>query len=107
MHNDQSSLLSVGTCPEEGVILIQDLLCALILVLGLAIAQAARAMTITMWPKMTAGLICPSSVGTRTPPRVTMVDVSITLTRAIPFLPPSPPQLGRKVSAPRNRELRQ
>ncbi len=49
------------TCPlcrvraillEEGVLLAQDLLCAL--VLGLALAQAAGATTITMWLRMTA-----------------------------------------------------
>ncbi len=39
-------------CPEEGVVLVQDLLCALNL--DLALAQAAGAPTTTMWPKMTA-----------------------------------------------------
>ncbi len=78
-------------CPEEGVVLVQDLLCAL--VLSPVLAQAAGATTITMWPKMTAGQIRPSSAGTPTPPRVTMADASIALIRAIPFLPPSPPQL--------------
>jgi hypothetical protein len=38
--------------PEEGVVLVQDLLCAL--VLGLALVQAAGAMTTTMLLKMTA-----------------------------------------------------
>jgi hypothetical protein len=89
--------------PEEGVLFVQNLLCAL--VLGLTLAQAAGATTTTMWPKMTAGQIRPSSMGTRTPPRVTMVGISIALTRALAFLPPSPLQLGRKVKAPRNREL--
>ena len=70
-------------CLEEGVVLLQDLLRAL--VLGLALAQAAGATMTTMWPKMTAGRIHPSSMGTRTPPRVTMAEVSIALTRAIPF----------------------
>ncbi len=39
-------------CLEEGVVLAQNLLCAL--VLGLALAQASGAMTITMWLRMTA-----------------------------------------------------
>ncbi len=75
---------------EEGVILAQDLLCALDLVL--ALAQAAGAKTITMWLGMTASQACSPSTGTRTPPRVMTVDVYIALTRAIPFLPPSPLQ---------------
>jgi hypothetical protein len=72
-------------CPEEGVILVQDLLCALVLVLTLAFTQAAGATTTITWPKMTAGQIHPSSAGTCTPPIVTMVDLSIALIRAIPF----------------------
>jgi hypothetical protein len=94
-------------CPEEGVVLAQDLFCALVLILGLALARAAGATTTTMWPKMTTGQIRPSSAGTRTPLRVTMADVSIHLIRAIPFLPPSPLQLQRKVSVLRNRESHQ
>jgi hypothetical protein len=39
--------------PKKEVILVQDLLCALDL--GLALAQAARAMTIIMSAKMTIG----------------------------------------------------
>jgi hypothetical protein len=87
--------------PEEGVILVQDLLRAL--VLGLALALAAGAMTTTMWLKMTAGRMQSPSTITCTSLRVTTADISIALTRAIPFLPPSPLQLQRKVSAPRNR----
>jgi hypothetical protein len=49
-----------------------------------------------MWPKMTAGRIRPSSVGTPTPPRVTTADALIALIRAIPFLPPSPPQFVKR-----------
>ncbi len=75
-------------CPEKEVDLVQDLLCTLDL--GLALAQAARAMTIIMLTKMTAGIIRPSSVGTCTPPRVTMADAFINLKKAILFLPPSP-----------------
>jgi hypothetical protein len=89
--------------PEEGVVLVQDLLPALIL--GLALAQKAGATTTTKCLKMTAGQVHSPSVGTCTPLRVTMVDVSITLTRGIPFLPSSPHQLLRKVSASTNREL--
>ncbi len=95
-----------ATCPEEGVDLAQDLLCALILGLGLALAQAAGAMTITMWLRMIASWVQPPSAGTCTPPRVMTADVSIALTKAILFLPPSPLQQQRK-STPRNRELHQ
>jgi hypothetical protein len=92
-------------CPEEGVVLVQDLFHAL--VLSLALAQAAGATTATMWLKMTAGQICLSSVGTHTPLKVMTAGLSIALTRAILFLPPSLLQLQRKVSTPRNRELLQ
>jgi hypothetical protein len=95
---------ALAICPEEGVDLVQDLLCAL--VLGPVLAQAAGITITTMWPKMNAGQIRPSSVGTRTPPRVIMVDAFIALIREIPFLPPSMHQLQREVSAPRNRDSR-
>jgi hypothetical protein len=49
-------------CLEEGVVLAQDLLCAL--VLGLALVQAAGAMTITMWLKMTPSQARSPSTGT-------------------------------------------
>jgi hypothetical protein len=91
--------------PEEAVVLAQDLLH--VLVLGLALAQAAGATTITMWLRMTASRAHSPSTGTCTPLRVMMAGVSITLTRAIPFLPPSLLQRQRKVSAPRNKKLRQ
>jgi hypothetical protein len=92
-------------CPEEGVVLVQDLLCAL--VLDLALARAAGAMPTTMWLKMTTGQVRSPSMVTCTPPRLTTATayVSITLTRAILFLPASPLQLQRNESAPRNREL--
>jgi hypothetical protein len=89
-------------CPEKGVDLVQDLLCALDL--GLALAQAAGATTTIMSTKMTAGRIHPSSVGTCTPQRVTMVDAFIVLTKALLSLPPSPLRRQRR-SSPRNREL--
>ncbi len=92
-------------CPEEGVVLAQDLLCAL--VLNLALTWAAGATTITMWLRMTAIWVHSQSTGTPTPPRVMTADVSIALTRVIPFLPPSLLQRGRKVRAPKNRESHQ
>ncbi len=63
--------------PEEGVALPQDLLCTLIL--GLNLAQAAGATTITIWLRMIASQARPPSVGTHTLLRVMMADVSITL----------------------------
>jgi hypothetical protein len=64
-------------CPEEGVVLVQDLLCTLIL--GPVLTQVAGARTTIMWSKMTAGQIRPSSAGSCTPPRVTMMDAFIAL----------------------------
>ncbi len=91
--------------PEEGAVFAQDLLHTL--VLGLALAQAAGATTIIMWLRMTASQARPPSTGTCTPLKVMTADISITLTRAIPFLPASLLQRRRKVSAPRNRTMRQ
>jgi hypothetical protein len=91
-------------CPEKEVDLVQDLLRALNL--GLALAQAARATTTIMSTKMTTEQICPSSAGTRIPPRVTTADTFIARTKAILSLPPSPLRERRR-NAPRNRELRQ
>jgi hypothetical protein len=74
-------------CLKKGVNLIPDHLCALVLVLGLAIAQAAGATATIMLIKMTASLVQhPSkgihpSMGTRTPPRVTMAVASPGQTR--------------------------
>jgi hypothetical protein len=76
-------------CPE-GVVLAQDLFHTLILCL--ALTQAAGAMTTTMWLRMTASQVRSPSADTCTPPRVMTADVSIALTNAIPFLPPSPLQ---------------
>ncbi len=56
-----------------------------------------------MWLEMTASQVRYPSTGTCTPQRVITAHLSIALTRAIPFLPPSPLQLQRKLSAPRNR----
>ncbi len=92
--------------PEEGVNLAQDILCALILVLGLALTHSAEAMTTIMSTMMIASQAQPPSAGTRTPRRVTTADVSIARTKVIPFLPPSLLQ-GQRKSAPRNRKLRQ
>jgi hypothetical protein len=105
MHNDLSSLLSTGNLFKEGVVLFQDLICAL--VISHALVQVEGARTTTMWPKMTAGQVRPSSMGACNPLRVMTADTSIGLTRAIPFLPPSPLQRQRKVSAPRNKESHQ
>jgi hypothetical protein len=88
--------------PEKEVNLIQDLLCALNL--GLALAQAAKATTIIMLTKTTECRICPSSMGTGTPQRVTMADAFIARTKVILCLPPSLLRKQRR-SAPRNREL--
>ncbi len=60
-------------CPKEGVDLIPDLLCALVLILGLVLPQAAGATATIMLIKMTARLVQhPSkgihpSIGTCTP----------------------------------------
>jgi hypothetical protein len=89
--------------PEEEVDLVQDLLCAL--VLGLALAQAAGATTTIMLTKMIASQVQPPSTSICTP-RTMMTDITITQTKVIPFLPPSPLQRQRK-SAPKNRKLGQ
>ncbi len=73
--------------PKKEVTLAQDLLCTL--VLGHALAQVSGAMTTIMWLMMIASQVQSPSVGICTPPRVTRIDVSIALTRAILFLPPS------------------
>jgi hypothetical protein len=98
--------------PKEGVDLIPNHLCALILVLGLTLAQAAGATATIMLIKMTASLVKhPSkgihpSTGTCTPPRVTTADTFIARTKVILCLPPSLLQKQRRC-APRNRESRQ
>jgi hypothetical protein len=73
-------------CPERGVDLLQDLLHALNL--GLALAQAARATNTITLTKMIASKAQPPSTSTCTPPRVTMADAFIALTKAIAFLLP-------------------
>ncbi len=54
---------ALAICPKEGVNLVQDILCALILVLGLALAQAAGAMTTIMSTMMIASQAQPPSAG--------------------------------------------
>jgi hypothetical protein len=82
-------------CPKEGVDLVPDHISALVLVLGLALAQAKGATTTIMLIKMTTSLVQhPSkgihpSMGTRTPPRVMTADAFIARTKAILCLPPS------------------
>jgi hypothetical protein len=86
---------ALAICLEEGVHLVQDLLHAL--VLGLALAQAAGATATIMSIKMIASQAQPPSVGICTP-RTTIMDITITRTKAIPFLPPSLLQWQRKVA---------
>ncbi len=96
-------------CLKEGVNLIPDYLHTLILILGLALAQAAGVTATIMLIKMTASLVQhPSkgihpSTGTCTPPRVMTADAFIARTSAILCLPPSLLQKQRR-SAPGNRE---
>ncbi len=89
--------------PEEGVNLVPDLLSALVLVLGLTLAQAAGATTTIMSNKMIASQAQPPSAGIHTP-RTTMTDITIAQTRVLQFLPPSLLQRGREEITPRNRE---
>jgi hypothetical protein len=72
--------------PEEGVNLVQDLLCAL--VLDLALAQAAGATTTIMSTKIIASQAQPPSAGICTP-RTTMTDITIAQAKAILLFPPS------------------
>ncbi len=95
MHNDQSSLSSAGNFfRKKGVALALDLLCTLFI--GLVLAQAAGATTISMWLRMTTSQARSPCAGTCTPSTVMTVDVSIAQTRAIPFLPPFPLQWQEK-----------
>jgi hypothetical protein len=76
-------------CPKEGVNLIPDHLCTLVLGLTLALAQAAGATATIMLIKTTTSLVQhPSkgihpSMGTHTPWRVTTADAFIARTKAI------------------------
>ncbi len=86
---------ALAICPKEGVNLVSDHLRALILILGLTLAQAAGATSTIMLIKMTASLVqhpskgSHSSTGTRTPLRVTTEDAFIARTKVILCLPPS------------------
>jgi hypothetical protein len=91
-------------CPEEGVNLVPDLLCALALVL--ALAQAAGATKSIMSNNMIASQAQPPNAGVGIP-RTMMTDIIIVQTRAIAFLPPSLLQRQREVITPRNRVLYQ
>jgi hypothetical protein len=73
-------------CPKEGVDLIPDLLCALVLVL--ALAQTAGATKTIMSNNMIASQAQPPNAGVCIM-RTMMMDITITQTRAIVFLPPS------------------
>ncbi len=89
-------------CPEEGIDLVPDLLCALALIL--ALAQAAGATKTIMSNNMIASQAQPPNASVRIP-RTIMTDFTIVRTRAIGFSPPSLLQRQREVIAPRNREL--
>jgi hypothetical protein len=95
---------ALAICPEEEVDLVPDLLCALALVL--ALAQAAGATKTIMSKNMNASQAQPPNAGVRIP-RMMMTDITIVLTRAIAFLPPSLLQTQREVMAPRNFESHQ
>ncbi len=81
--------------PKEGVDLVPDHLPALILIIGLTLAQAVGATATIMLIKTTTSQVQhPSkgihpSTGTCTPPRVTTADAFIAWTKAILCLPPS------------------
>jgi hypothetical protein len=99
-------------CLEEGVDLVPDHLHALVLALGLALAQAAGATTTIMLTKTIASQVQPPSTGIHPSmgihtPRMRMMDITIIRTKMILSLPPSLPQRQRRRSAPRKRELRQ
>jgi hypothetical protein len=87
---------ALAICPEEGVNLVPDHLCALVLALGLTLAQAAGATTTIMLIKMTTNQVHhPSmgihpSTGTHTPLRLMTADAFIAQTKAILSLPTSP-----------------
>jgi hypothetical protein len=66
-------------CLEEGANLVQDLLCTLVLILGLALAQAAGAMTTIMSTMMIARQVQPPSAGICTP-RTRMTGITIART---------------------------
>jgi hypothetical protein len=79
-------------CPEEGVDLIPDHLCALFPTLGL---QAAGATTTIMLIKTIASQVQPLSTGIQPStcihtPRMTMTDITIAQKKTILSLPPSP-----------------
>jgi hypothetical protein len=98
-------------CLKEGVDLIPDHLCTLVLNLGLALAQAAGATTTIMLIKMIASQVQHPSMGIHPSrgictPRTTMADAFIAQTKAILSLPPSPLQRQRR-STPRNSKSRQ
>jgi hypothetical protein len=95
---------ALAICSEEGVNLVPDLLCTLVLILTLA--QAAGATTTIMSNNMIASQAQPPNAGICTP-RTTMMDITIARTKAILFLPPSLLQNQREVITPRNRESRQ
>jgi hypothetical protein len=109
-HNMGHKTISDALCQapaihlEEGVDLVPDLHCALVLVL--ALAQAAGALKTIMSNNMIASQVQPPNMDVRTL-RTMMTDITIAQSRAIAFLPPSLLQKQREVIAPRNKESRQ
>jgi hypothetical protein len=88
MQNDQSSALSADTSSRKmSLSLVQYLLLALVPVLAFAQAAVAGATPTIMRLMITANQAHTPSRSTCTPPRTMMMDVSITLTRTILFLP--------------------
>jgi hypothetical protein len=98
-------------CPEEGVDLVPDHICALDLPLGLALAQAVGATTTIMSTKTIASQVQPPSMGIHPSTgictlRMMMTDITIAQTKSILSLPPSPlkgkeeahPEIGNHAS---------
>jgi hypothetical protein len=88
-------------CPEEGVNLVPDHLCTIVLALGLALAQAAGATTTIMLTKTIASQVQPPSMGIHPStgictPRTMMTDITIAWTKTILSLPPSLLQRRRR-----------
>jgi hypothetical protein len=86
-------------CPEEGVDLVPDHLCAL--GFALALNQAAGATTTIMMTKMIAIQVQPLGMGIHPStsihtPRMTMMDITIPQTKTILSLPPSLLQRQRR-----------
>jgi hypothetical protein len=87
-------------CPNKGVDLVPDHLCALVITLGLALTQAAGATATTTLTKMTASQVQPPSNGIYQStgictPKMMMTDTFIDRTKGILSSLPSPLQRRR------------